>query len=382
MDNKKILVDLFNAYYDARRNKRNTQSQLKFEINYEKNLFELWEDLCSEKYKVGKSVCFISFYPVKREIFAADFRDRVVHHLIFNYINLIFEKTFINDSYSCRKNKGMHYGIKRIDHFIRSCSQNYKKDCYILKLDIRGYFMSMNKQILFEKIKKTLNKNDNDFDTEWLLRIVWKIIFNDPRKDCLIVGDRKDWNNLPKTKSLFYASPNTGLPIGNLTSQLFGNIYLNELDHFIKRRLKCKYYGRYVDDFVIIHEDKDFLENMIKHIDQFLRENLSLELSWKKVSIVPYQNGILFLGAFIKPYRIYIRNRIKGNFYKRLHDWVKKPTQDEENFISSVNSYFGIMKHFNTYNLRIKIADKYSQSFLGNHIKIDYENFIVSHNPK
>src|SRR3989339_284296 len=136
---------------------RNKKDVVKFEVNYERNLFVLAEEILDGKYQPGVSSCFIVKKPVKREIFAASFRDRIVHHLIYNYINPLFERSFINDSYSCRIGKGTSYGIKRLNHFIRSCSENYQKDCYILKLDIKGYFMSINKNILHEKIKETLN---------------------------------------------------------------------------------------------------------------------------------------------------------------------------------------------------------------------------------
>ncbi|PIQ68451.1 MAG: hypothetical protein COV91_04040 [Candidatus Taylorbacteria bacterium CG11_big_fil_rev_8_21_14_0_20_46_11] len=152
------IEDLFRAYYDARKNKRGAVSALAFEVDYEKNLFELYDEIIKSRYKPGESICFISNYPVKREIFAALFRDRIVHHLIYNYISPIFECRFINDSYSCRIGKGVSYGIKRLDHFIRSGSKNYKKDCYILKLDIKGYFMSINRNILFNKIKTALER--------------------------------------------------------------------------------------------------------------------------------------------------------------------------------------------------------------------------------
>ncbi len=114
-------------------------------MNYESNLLALHDDIESRTYRIQKSICFINFKPVQREIFAAEFRDRVVHHLIYNYIAPIYEKGFIYDSYSCRKGKGTHFGINRIKKFIRSCSKNYTTDCYILKLDIKGYFMAMNK---------------------------------------------------------------------------------------------------------------------------------------------------------------------------------------------------------------------------------------------
>lgn len=234
-DNKRVLYDLFKAYFDARKNKRNTINALEFEYTFEHNLFALYSEIMKGKYSIKPSICFINFSPVQREIFAADFRDRVVHHLIYNYISPIFEKTFINDSYSCRKGKGTHYGIKRVDHFIRSCSENYKKDCYILKLDIKGYFMAMDRVLLFEMIKHGLKRYQHriDFDLPLVLYLLEKVIFNDPTKNCIIKGSSSDWKGLPKTKSLFYAKINCGLPIGNLTSQLFGNIYLNEFDHFV-----------------------------------------------------------------------------------------------------------------------------------------------------
>lgn len=162
----KLLEDLFKAYFDARRNKRNTINALAFERDFEENLFEVFDDIIAGTFEPKPSICFIVSKPVKREIFAADFRDRIVHHLIYNYIAPIFEKSFINDSYSCRKGKGTHYGIKRVDHFIRSCSLNYTRDCYILKLDIKGYFMSINRTKLFDKIESILlaKKHKIDYD--------------------------------------------------------------------------------------------------------------------------------------------------------------------------------------------------------------------------
>ena len=219
LNEDKILTDLFQAYFDARKNKRNTINALGFEKHFEVNIFKLYEEILSGFYEPQKSICFIVDRPVKREIFAADFRDRVIHHFIFNLISPIFEKTFINDTYSCRKGKGTHYGIHRIDHFIRSCSENYKKDCYILKLDIKGYFMSMNRKVLFDKVKTVLvDKRDSiDFNLSLVLYLIEKMIFNDPTTNCVVKGKKSDWRGLPKTKSLFHTDSACGLPIGNLT---------------------------------------------------------------------------------------------------------------------------------------------------------------------
>lgn len=381
-----LLYDLFQAYYDARKNKRSTINALKFEMYYERNLFELYEEIKSEKYEVSRSICFISFNPVQREIFAGDFRDRIVHHLIYNYISPFFERLFINDSYSCRVGKGTSYGIKRLDHFIRSCSRNYTEDCYILKLDIKGYFMSIDHSILYQKVEKTVNRFQDiaDFDTDLVLRLIRKIIFHDHIKNCIVKGKREDWTGLPKSKSLFYAGKNKGLPIGNLTSQLFGNVYLNDFDHFIKHQTGCKYYGRYVDDFVIVYSDKEYLKSIIPILREYLQIHLLLELHPKKIYLQHFSKGVDWLGVAIKPYRIYIRNRTKGSFYKKVQYWnnfimekrrlyAKFTKEDTDQFLSSMNSYLGIMANHNTYKLRKRILRQNLSGYLLN-------DFYISNN--
>jgi len=369
MDNffqKQLLYDLFQAYYDARENKRNTINALKFEIDYEKKLFGLYEDLLSGKYEIGPSICFISFNPVKREVFAADFRDRIIHHLIYNYISPFFENLFINDSYSCRPGKGTSCGIKRLNYFIRSCSENYKKNCYILKLDIEGYFMSIDKNILYKKVESLLQTKRPNLDLDFLLPLIRKVIFHDPIKNCIIRGRRADWFGLPKSKSLFYAGKNKGLPIGNLTSQLFGNVYLNDFDHFMKRKLVLRYYGRYVDDIVIVHQNKEYLKSIIPTVRKYLKDNLFLELHPNKIYIQYFSKGVSFLGAIIKPYRIYVKNKTKGNFYKKLIIWRriisekggKITKNDLKKILACVNSYLGIMGQYNTHKLRKAVLKK------------------------
>lgn len=381
-----LLEDLFEAYFAARKNKRNTINALAFERNFEEQIFSLFEHIKSCTYKPKPSITFIVNKPVKREIFAADFRDRVVHHLIYNYTAPVLEKLFINDSYSCRKGKGTHYGISRIDHFIRSCSKNYKEDCYILKLDIRGYFMSINRKKLYDKVKTCLQlkRHKIDFDFEMVLYLIYETIFNDPTKNCIIKGKKSNWEGLPKDKSLFSAKRNCGLPIGNLTSQLFGNLYLNELDHFVKRDLRIRYYGRYVDDFVLIHRDKEYLKSLIRLIRDYLQNSLNLTLHPDKIYLQHFSKGVKYLGAVIKPHRIYIANRTKGNFYdaiKAQNDVVKiqKPTQDEiEQFISSMNSYLGIMQHYKTYKIRRDMIDSNLIGWWWNHAYMSggYKKFV------
>lgn len=345
-ENPKIkLEELFHAYFECRKNKRNTANALAFEIDYENNLVQLCKEINSGTYKIGRSIAFIVDKPVKREIFAADFRDRVVHHLIIGKLNHLFEKQFIYDSYSCRVGKGTHFGIQRIDKFIRQCSSNYTKDCYILKLDLQGFFMSINKTILFAKLEKFIKEKYQAHDKELIIKLSKQVIFNDPTKNCIIKGYKSDWVNLPQTKSLFYSKPNCGLPIGNLTSQVFANFYMDSFDHYMKHDLKIRYYGRYVDDFVIVHEDKEYLKKLIPILSEYLQTVLQVTIHPKKIYLQHYSKGVKFSGTVILPKHIYIADRTKGNFYNAIEKQNQiarnhKPTKEEQQaFQSSMNSY-------------------------------------------
>lgn len=337
-----IKSELFQAYYDARKNKRNTLNALDFEVNLEQNILELYQEIIEYRYQLRPSICFIVEKPVKREIFAAHFRDRVVHHFIINKLIHIFENQFIYDSYSCRKGKGTHFGIKRIDHFIRSCSNNYTKDCYILKLDIQGFFMNINRALLLKKVSILINKKYELDDKPMLQYLIEQVLMNDVIQNCIIKGQKSDWSDLPKTKSLFHSPKNCGLPIGNLTSQIFANYYLNEFDYFVKTDLKMRYYGRYVDDFIIIQENKTVLKLLIPIIKSYLYENLGLTLHPKKIYLQHFKKGVAYLGTIILPHRIYIGNRTKRNFYESLKQFTIHNSQ------FNIISYIGIMQHYKT----------------------------------
>jgi len=361
-NNQQLLIDLFRAYFDAKKNKGKTANALAFAVSYEKNIIELFNDIINYKYQIRPSICFIVNNPVKREIFAADFRDRIVHHLLFNYLNPLFERNFIKDSYSCRKGKGTFYGISRVDHFIRSCSLNYQRDCWIMKLDIKGYFMSIDRNILYKKIEKKISSFKNvSFDKNLILYLIRLVVFNNPTNGCRFRSQPQDWVGLPKSKSLFYADKNKGLPIGNLTSQLCANIYLNQFDHFIKEKIGFKYYGRYVDDMVFVHEDKDFLKNSIPKVKHYLKNNLGLILHPRKIYLQKSNIGVSFLGVFIKPRRIYTGRRTKNNFIKNLYE-IKRKKEVKEEDVSIINSYLGMMIHFDTYKLRRKITSCFSST--------------------
>lgn len=359
IDDPKIkLEDIFEAYFECRKNKRNTINALDFEVNYETNLIQLWNDINDKTYQIGKSICFIVNKPVKREIFAADFRDRIVHHLIVNKMNKLFELLFIKDTYSCRKNKGTLYGQHRIYNYIKESSQNYTKDCYILKMDIKAFFMNINKKLLYKKLQKFLSEYYLEPDKDIVLGLFKQVIFHCPQQNCIKKSALIEWQDLPKSKSLFSADDNHGLAIGNLTSQILANFYLHDLDAFISK--KFKYYGRYVDDFIIVHDDKKVLSKMIKTIRNFLQKKLNLELHPKKIYLQHFSKGVSFVGGYLKPGRVYVNNRTKINFYNSVFLYNKKLKQEGRSipllkkFQASINSYLGYMKHYSSRYLRLK----------------------------
>lgn len=371
------LSDFYSAYADCRKNKRNTCNALAFEIDYERNLQDLYEEVNSARYAPLRSMAFIIKRPVQREVFAADFRDRIIHHLLILKLNDEFERSFIYDSYACRIGKGAHFAIRRADHFIRSCSQNYSKDCYVLKLDISGFFMSINRNLLWERLSKFVEEQYDGRDILVIKYLLNKTVMSDPTKNCYIKGSWRDWNGLPRTKSLFYSKKNCGLPIGNLTSQVFANFYMNPFDHFMKHDLHLRYYGRYVDDMIIVHEDIEYLKSIIPRIRNFLKNELGLSLHPNKIYLQHYSKGVKFLGCVIKPHRIYIANRTKGN----LHEAVERFNNQMsilpywsrmsllQNFRSSMNSYLGILQHYDTYNIRKKEIYHHMSSRIFNRIE-------------
>ena len=279
-------------------------------------------------------MCFVVKDPVFREVFAASFRDRIVHHLLYNWIMPVFERTFITDSYSCREGKGTLYGIERLEHHIRSCSDNYHKTCHILKMDIEGYFMSINRQRLYDMLSSRLSSYSERFDLKfdldlalWLLSLV---VFNEPAKGCYRKGSLSDWDKIPRSKSLFYASEGCGLPIGNLTSQLFSNVYLSELDDYVKRTLHFRHYGRYVDDFYIVSDSRSELLSAIPEIRRFLAEQLGLRLHPRKICLSSADKGVRFLGTVVRPYGRYVHPQVRR---RSLNHLMEVLVQEENPYV-------------------------------------------------
>jgi RNA-directed DNA polymerase len=369
-----ILENLYKAYFEARKNKRNRIEQLKFEVNYERYLQELYEQILTRSYKVQPCKAFVIEKPVYREVFAPQFIDRVIHHCIALYINPQVEQVLIEDCYSCRKGKGTLYGIERTKQKMRSITQNYAKDAFILKLDISGYFMNMNTAILHDQIQKLQlveNVICSDYEKEVLHYLIAEVIFTNPIYRCQINCDTALWKFIPKTKSLFHSPEGSGLPIGNLTSQIFGNIYLNDFDHWVKDELGIRFYGRYVDDMYFMHNDAVFLKQCIAKIQDKMK-TLGMQVHPKKIYFQHYTKGIHFLGRYIKPYRSYCSNRIKNNFLMMIAQLEKDILKGEAYFLenglmyyyrSCINSYFGFFIKANSYSFIKIVITKLSDAF-------------------
>lgn len=392
---QQLLEDLYTSFKIAARHKNSKPYVVHFRKHLEENLSELCEVLWNRTFQPQQSVCFIVNHPKKREVFAANFRDRIVHHLYFMYTHKIFERTFVHDTYSCIKKRGTHFGVDRLRYHIRSESLNYTRPCYILKMDIKGYFMNIDRELVAQIAKTSLHKmmahrSDVEIDGKKLLwgdvvdidfinYLTDTIALLDPTTNCRFRSDMSEWVGLSASKSLFKSGKGKGLPIGNLTSQLFSNVYLNKLDQFCKRDLGCKHYGRYVDDFYIVSADKDFLHSIVPKIEQFLREVLRLNINKGKTIITSATHGTEFLGMYIKRYGIYTSNQCLRRIKSKLYDYEYQynlSRQSKTDVINSINSYLGIFRRTKSFNIRSRLFDDIESLKRYGYFNRDYTKFI------
>lgn len=349
MQSDLTVSELFQAYYDCRKNKRNTWNALKFEENLERNLMDLYYELISMQYTPGRSIMFVITRPKAREVWAADFRDRIVHHVMYNRYSPLFYRRFIYDSYACIPEKGTLNASNRVQSFIRSASDSGKHLTWFLKADIANFFVSIDKKIL----DKLLVKHITDSWWLWLTRI---ILHKDAKQNVYIKSPERLLKQVPKHKSLLYAKHGFGLPIGNLSSQFFANVYLDELDKYAKTDLGLKYYARYVDDIVVIGYSGQQMEWAYRKMSDFLHEKLGIKFHPNKKQINKTEHGVNFVGYIIKPYQKYVRRSTINNMYYR-----SKQRKDFESLRATINSYFGMLRHANAYNERKRAAIKFGQ---------------------
>lgn len=375
---KLFVENIFAAYYICRRNKRTSVSEVNYEIDGIRRTLELAEEVWHFRYVVSPSICFIIYEPTKREVFAANFRDRILDTWIAVRLESIFERHLPCSITANRKGKGTSYAINKVYNDIIKCTDNYTKDAWIYKFDLRGFFMSIDKRLLWSELKKVLDEEYNEWDKAWFMYVIEKRIFNRPQENCIRVCPISEWDDFPSNKSLFGQDKWHGLPIGDLLSQMLAGFFLLVFIVFLSL-LGFEFVTNYADDFAIISPSEELILESIPKIREFLAK-LGLTLHPHKSYIQHYTKGLQFLGAIIKPHRIYAGHRLKRKALK-----LKLPKSPNK-ALSSVNSYLGLMKHYNSRKIRKTLADMCFKKYKGKvHFCGGYEKMVVakeSKNPK
>lgn len=329
------VENLLEAWKEFRRGKRMKQDVLEFQSDLIYQVMQLHQELRDKTYQHGGYHHFKIADPKPRDIHKASVRDRLLHHALYRQLYPFFDKTFIHDSYSCRIGKGTHKAMDRFDTFARKVSKNHTRTCWVLKCDIRKFFASIDHEVLFGILQNSII----DPDLLWLLRQVVSS-FNTPTNSSLSVCSK-------------------GLPLGNLTSQLLVNIYMNEFDQWVKHTLKAKYYVRYADDFVFLSHDRKELEKIFPYIITKLQD-LKLELHPDKVFIKTYSSGVDFLGwVHFVDHRV-LRTASKKRMVRRLKETEGLPG-GEVSQEAVRHSYQGMLRHGNARTLEEKyLSDRMS----------------------
>jgi RNA-directed DNA polymerase len=313
------LENILLAWEEFLRGKRKREDVLAYQVHLMDNLFALQKLLVEKTYVHGNYKAFNISDPKPRSIHKASVQDRLLHHVLYNALYPYFDSKFIYDSYSCRRGKGAHKALERFNHFARIVSKNHTQTCWVLKCDIRKFFASIDHAILLT----VLAKHIEDSDLRWLLEQIITSFHTDGKQ-------------------------RVGLPLGNLTSQLLVNIYMNEFDQFVKHTLKEQCYIRYADDFVFLSEDKKHLEGLLPHVRKFLHKGLKLEMHPDKVFIKTVASGVDFLGWVHFPRHRVLRTATKRRMLRNLRTAEK---------IETLSSYKGMLSHGNAYKLS-KSIDK------------------------
>ena len=362
---------LLEAYMVCRKNKAWTEAAIAFEIHYERELLALRDEIGRGEYKPQPSITFLVEWPTLREVFAAMFRDRIVQTWIAMRLEPLFEAQFIDESFNCRKGKGTLAAVKRLQEAIREKSENYTRDCWVLKYDLKGFFMSIDRRKVTDKLLAFIRERYKGEDMEPLLYLSEITLMNSPAEGCIVKGDPRGWQNLAPNKSLFTVPEGHGLPIGNITSQMLANFDLDGTDHFIKEILGL-FLDRYVDDTALVDNDKERLLQAMPKIREHLWETAGVLVNPKKYYLQHYTKGVKFLGMVIKKDRLYIANRTLGKAMCRLHNFNRMAEEkgaayckaNAEHFVSSINSYLGFMRQGQEYGMRRAFCNSISEAWL------------------
>ncbi|MFH1802677.1 MAG: reverse transcriptase/maturase family protein [archaeon] len=342
--------NLIIAWKKARKGKTKKSYVIKFEEELFCNLMALHYELKFYTYVPKPLVTFILRDPKTRVISKSDFRDRIIHHAIVNVLEPIFDKAFIYDSCANRTGKGNLFAIKRFELFVKKVSKNNMRLCFVLKADIKHYFQEIDHQTLLNLIKGKIRNNK-------LLRLIEKIV----KPNYKLQRERERVTSASRSANCeaieFQNVTSKGIPLGNLTSQFFANVYLNELDYFVKRELKAKYYIRYVDDFIVLNNSDKQLETWKEQINDFLRQKLKLKLHPEKSRVILLSSGIDFVGFRNFFYFRLLRKRCVRKMKFKINEFGNGKINYSE-LMRSFQGWKSHVKWANTYNLRKKILKK------------------------
>lgn len=348
--------DLVYAWQRASSGKKKRREVQQWMEHFDTNMQHLYTDIVWWTYQIWRTRRYIVQDPVLREIVVIPFRDRIVQHLIAWYLTPLFEKQFIYDNYANRVGKWTLFGIKRIDHHIRSISENYSRETWILKCDIQSCFMSISRSLVRSLLTHRLFATQVERSKPLVLFLIQRSLFHDYVTDWQDCTTHQQRTLLPPNKSMCSCKPYYGLPLWNLTSHLFAQIVLHELDLFVKHDLHIKGYGRYVDDFVLIHNDHDYLKSCLQRLQVFLPQKLSLHIHPQKIYLQSASTGLPFLWVYLRPRCRLAWKRTIRMLEKKL--WAIEKHDHSlalwEKLRSMINAYFGLLKHHTTYQLRKK----------------------------
>ena len=357
---------ILEAYQNCLSGKASSPDAIRFIVNLFENITDLTEAINSRTYEPLPSITFVVSRPVYREVFAANFRDRVIHHYIALRLEPLFEGVFSDRTFNCRKGKGQLYGVRQLAADIKECSHDFTRPCWYVKCDMKGFFMSIPRKALADKVDRFIVKNYKGDDIEDLRYLSRVTIMNDPTKNCIRRSPEEIMKMVPPGKTLRGAKPGHGLPIGNLTSQHDANFWLNDFDWLFDIFFHAYFYGRYVDDFYVIYPSKQALLRDLPKIRARLAD-LGAILHPKKIEIQSVYKGIAFTGMVVKRDRIYASNRMVSNFEQLIHYMNTLPEgfsiETLQHYVCSINSYLGLMRHCNSYDIRKRIMLKMDNRF-------------------
>lgn len=342
------VSELFQAYFDCRKTKRNSAGALKFEACLERNLMDLYYELVDGTYYPGPSTVFVVEYPKVREVWASDFRDRVVHHVLYNRIAERFHRRFIHDSYACIPGKGTHRAVARMEHFARSVTRNFTAPGFVLKMDVESFFTSINRQVLDELIAPHIPE-------QWWLDLARLILHRDPVPDAIMASRPEMIRRVPRHKSLFYAARGVGLTIGSLNSQCLANVVMDVVDQYAKHVLKLHHYVRYVDDITVFGADASALAEIPPKIDALMQSRLGLRLHPNKTSINRIEHGFDALGFVIRPHARYLRRSTLRNGTDKIRGLIRAQAPIEQ-VRQVAHSYFGLLSHASAWKEQGRLA--------------------------